>query len=152
MGIKKMGEIPDRLQRVRGRFERWRRTRKVRTRTPESLWKAAVKMAGVYGVHRTAKTLRVNYYALKKRTELEVDAAKIADASGAAATFFELAPLERAPLELNRSDFHGDLHAGLCECMVELERGGGVKMRVCIKGAGVPDLATLCRNFWRGET
>ena len=146
MGIKNTGAIPARLQRVRGRFERWRRTRKSRTHIPETLWDAAVKMAAMHGVHRTAKTLRVNYYTLKKRLEREAVAAKSEDASGAAATFLEL-----ASIELNQPDSHGGLHTGLCECTLELDRGGGAKMRVCLKGAGVPDLATLCREFWRGE-
>ena len=68
MGTKKTLDLPARLEGVRGRFERWRQTRKVGTRIPEALWAAAVKMAGTYGVHRTAKTLRVNYYALNRAT------------------------------------------------------------------------------------
>lgn len=151
MGIKNARDLPARLEGVRVRFERWRRTREVRTRTPEALWAAAVKMAGTYGVHRTAKTLRVNYYALKKRLEREAAADQNADADGAAATFFELVPLEGAPFEISQPDFHGDLHTGLCECILELDRGDGAKMRVCLKGAGVPDLVTLSREFWRGE-
>ena len=59
MGIKKTGEIPARLEGVRGRFERWRRRRKVGTRIPDALWSAAVEMGGAYGVHRTAKVLHV---------------------------------------------------------------------------------------------
>ena len=31
------------------------------------LWAAAVKLADKYGIHRTAKALQVDYYALKKR-------------------------------------------------------------------------------------
>ena len=61
MGIKKADALPARLEGVRRRFERWRRTREGGTRIPETLWAAAVKVAGVYGIHRTAKTLRVNY-------------------------------------------------------------------------------------------
>lgn len=145
MGTKKTHGLPARLEGVRRRFERWRRTRKVGTRIPQTLWDAAVKMAGAYGVHRTAKTLRVNYYALKKRIEGETAEAKIADEGDAAATFLELAPLEPT------SDYRGDLRAGFCECTLELQNAGGAKMRVCLKGAGVPDLATLSRDFWRDE-
>jgi len=63
--------IPTPLENVRRRFERWRRTRTVRTPIPESLWTAAVKMAGKYAVHQTAKALRIDYYELKKRAQAE---------------------------------------------------------------------------------
>ncbi len=71
MGTRKTRDLPARLEGVRRRFERWRRTRKVRSRIPEPLWASAVKMAGTYGIHRTAKALRLNYYALKKRVTEE---------------------------------------------------------------------------------
>ena len=69
MSTKRTCDLPARLENLRQRFERWRRTRKVRSRIPEPLWAAAVKSAAKYGIHRTAKALRVDYYALKKRVE-----------------------------------------------------------------------------------
>jgi hypothetical protein len=69
MGTRKTRDLPVRLETVRQRFERWRRTREVRSRIPEPLWASAVKVAGTYGIHRTARALRVDYYALKKRVE-----------------------------------------------------------------------------------
>lgn len=145
MGIKKTGGLPARLEGVRGRFERWRRGRKVGSRIPGSLWGAAVSLAGTYGINCTAKALRVNYYALKKRVKRKTDVAHSANADSASATFLELTSLEP------QSDYRGDLHAGLCECTLELEDIGGAKMRVYLKGSGVPDLAALSREFWRGE-
>ena len=144
MGTKKTGDLP---AGVRRRFERWRRTREVGSRIPEALWAAAVKLTGVYGIHRTAKTLRVNYYALKKRAEREATDVDNADAGGTGATFLEL-----TPIELNQSDYPGDLRAGLCECTLELEDAGGAKMRVYLKGVAMPDLAAVSRDFWRSET
>ncbi|MFH1269419.1 MAG: hypothetical protein ABIK89_27150 [Planctomycetota bacterium] len=61
--------MPARLMGVRRRFERWRQTRKPGTRIPKSLWAAAVKAAGQYGIHRAAKALSLDYYSLKDRTE-----------------------------------------------------------------------------------
>ena len=142
MGTKKTGDLPARLEGVRRRFERWRRTRMVGSRIPQSLWAAAVKVAGVYGVHRTAKALRVNYYALKTRIERDASVVANSNTSDTAATFLELAP----------SDYPGDLRAGFCECTLELEDGGGAKMRVYLKGVAMPDLAALSRDFWRSET
>jgi hypothetical protein len=64
MGARKARRLPARLERARRRFERWRRTRKIPSRIPEPLWAAAARMAGTYGISRTANTLRVNYSAL----------------------------------------------------------------------------------------
>ena len=57
--------LPPRLEAARERFEHWRSQCKARTRIPEALWKVASELVGEFGVHRTAKTLRLNYDALK---------------------------------------------------------------------------------------
>jgi hypothetical protein len=54
------------LERLRQQFDRWRSTHGVRSRLPEPLWRSAVEMAGRCGLNRTAKTLRLDYYVLKK--------------------------------------------------------------------------------------
>jgi hypothetical protein len=138
MGTKRTRDLPARLEGVRRRFERWRRSRKVRTRIPESLWASAVKVAGRYGIHRTAKALRVDYYALKKRAEQEA-------AVTASKTPAEVA---RAPfLELPTAPW-----VGSGECTLELENAGGAKLRVHLKGFAAPDLAALTRSFWQRES
>lgn len=98
-------------------------------------------MAGEYGLNRTAKTLRVNYYALKKRIEREADVADKADASDTAAQFIELAPC----------DFPADLRASMFQCMLELDRGGRAKMRVHLKGFSAAEVAAIGRSLWRVE-
>ena len=133
-------DLPTALEGVRRRFERWRQTRTARSRIPDSLWAAAVKMAGRYGLHRTARALPVEYYSLKKRVEQESAAAPAAADGAAAATFLELAPpgdrgFAAAPV-------------GGCECTLELEDAAGAKMRVHVKGVQPPDLAALSRSFW----
>ena len=145
------GDLPAGLDTLRRRFDRWRRTRKRRRRTPDTLWEAAVRAAGVYGLHRTAKALRVNYYALKKQVQRAASGGGLPAETGrasrdasddpvvsgdgrAVATFLELA----APAFRN---------AG--ECIVELEHPEGAKMRIHLKGVEVPDLAALSRGFWR---
>jgi len=135
MGTRKTRDLPARLEGVRRQFEGWRGTCKVRSRIPEPLWVAAVKVAGMYGIHRTAKALRINYYALKKRVEEApaVTAGKMLErASGA--TFLEL-PAPAWP--------------GCGECTLELENASGAKMRVHLKGVEAPDLAALSRSFWQ---
>jgi hypothetical protein len=137
MGTRKRRDVPARLEGLRRRFEQWRRTRKARSRIPEPLWAAAVRVASTYGIHRTAKTLRVDYYALKKRVEgtPAVSASKVPGET-AEATFLELP----APV-----------WPSCGECMLELEKAGGAKMRVHVKGVEAPDLAALSRSFWGSE-
>ena len=141
MSAKRTCELPARLVSLRRRFEDWRRTRTVRSRIPEPLWDSAVKLAKKHGLHRTAKMLRVNYYALKERVE-EKAASGVRDVSeGDGATFLELAAA--APMPSIRAD--------CCECTLELEDAGGAKMRVHLSGVATPDLVALSRSFWRAE-
>lgn len=136
MNTRKTHDLPVRLQGLRRRFERWRRGCEGRTRIPDSLWAAAVKMADTYGVSRTARALSVNYYALKERVEQEVasgdDFPEDSGQDGTGATFIELEPL--AP-------------TGLCQCTVELENADGAKMRIHLQGSAAPDLVALSRSF-----
>ena len=72
MGSRSRGRgVPADLAGVRRRLEGWRRTREKRGRIPESLWAAAVKVAGGHGINRTATVLRLDYYSLKERVERE---------------------------------------------------------------------------------
>jgi len=132
MNTRKTPTLPAWLEGVQRRFERWRRTRKIPSRIPGSLWASAVKMAGTYGISHTAKTLRVNYNALKKRVEHQA-AVLGGPERGAVATFLELAPPTRV---------------GSCQCTLELEDASGAKMRVHFQGTEAPDLAAMSRSFW----
>jgi hypothetical protein len=91
-------------------------------------------MAGTYGISRTAHVLRVNYDALKRRLEKRttVTTAGRLETKGSA-RFVELAPFSST---------------GSCECLLELENGGGAKMRIQLKSIAMPDLAALSQSFW----
>jgi hypothetical protein len=122
------------FKKVRHRFERWRKTKKGRERIPDPLWEAAVGLARHYSVNEIAKTLRLNHTELKYRVDGDRG-----NSSGKATSephFVELA-------------FPGEGQAP--ECVVELERADGAKMRVTLKGRGNVDMATLTKKFWRGE-
>jgi len=112
------------------RFDAWRKSHKPRTRIPDRLWDAAVQLAQQHSLHEAARALHLDYYALKKR----LDAAGVKQ--GAVPSFIELSPPvpERIP-----------------ECVIELETRNGSKMRIQIKGMGVPDLNTLSSTFWGGR-
>jgi hypothetical protein len=126
-------------------------------RIPEPLWAVAVKVAGRYGIHRTAQALRLDYYSLKRRFEREAtekettterEAAKGRGArksgvgvsktpAAAAATFVELS---------------SPAWSSCGECTLELERPGGTKMRVHLKGLPASDLAAFGRSLWQAES
>lgn len=136
MGIKKQTrELPGRLEGVRKRIERWRRTRKVRSPIPEPLWAAAVEMANVYGMNRTAEALRLNYYGLKKRMVRQAASAVGVSEAKNETRFVELAPFSSG---------------GCCECLLELENGEA-RMRIQLKGVAVPDLTALSQAFWNSQ-
>jgi hypothetical protein len=141
MTTKRARDLPERVERLRRRFEDWRQTRKVRSRIPKPLWDSAVKLAGVYGLHRTAKALRVNYYGLKKRVEQEADCDVPDVPQPAGATFLELPATGPAC----------SIPTDLCECTLELEAVDGAKMRIRLSGVATPDLVALSRSFWRAE-
>ena len=123
--------VPAALEALRRRFERWRRSRTARSRIPDPLWTSAVEAAERYGLHRTTKALRLDYYTLKKRVE---DAATDREPDREVATTF---------LELPTP-----VSGGASECVVELEGSGGAKMRVHLKGGTLPDVTLLVRSFW----
>jgi hypothetical protein len=137
-------DISNKLESTRRRFERWRLTHH-RSRIPESLWASAVKAAIRYGLHPTARMLRLDYYSLKRRVKAagsgsEPDRRKEAKPVAGAMSrgeFIELAPV-----------------ASACspECILELERPDGVKMRMRLAGMSSPDWAALSRSFWGMET
>ena len=140
MSTKRAHDLPAGLVSLRERFEQWRRTRKIRSRTPEPLWDSAVKAAGAYGLHRTAKALRVNYYALKKRVEGHVAVGVAAATEDDATTFLELAATASS------------ITTDSCECTLELENAAGARMRVHLHGVATPDLVALSRSFYQGES
>ena len=143
MSTRKTRDIPARLDALWRRFVRWRATHQARSRIPDGLWTAAARLAVRYGLHRTSRVLRLEYYSLKKRLEQQSTVAAdppnnahrrrppLSLGAESAATFLELSPASNG-----------------CECTVELEDAAGAKMRVHLKGVPMPDLAALSRSFW----
>jgi hypothetical protein len=128
------------LESILRRLERWRENRNGRSRIPERLWTAAVKAVARYGLHPTARALRLDYYSLKKHVESagrEPRDRRAASAGGrereTGTTFVELP----APVSMGSS-----------ECILEMEDPRGAKMRIHLKGMPAPDLAGLSRSFW----
>jgi hypothetical protein len=134
MGTRHTGDLPTRLEGVRRRFERWRATRRGRTRIPDTLWASATLVADTFGISRTARVLRVNPSRLKKRLA-QRSAANVPELEGKP-RFIELGPFSPN---------------GSCECLLELEDDNGAKMRIELKGIAAPDLAALSRGLWNRQ-
>ncbi len=115
------------------RFAQWRRTHVYGSRIPKALWDLAVELAVQHGLSRTATTLKLGYYDLKKHLEERPSAGALAQNGVALPTF----------VELTASSF-----GNACECTIELEKRDGSRMRIVVKGASAPDLAAVGRSFW----
>ena len=122
---------PDRLSAVRRQFERWRKSRRRGTRIPEDLWQAAADVGRQVGVSKTAQVLGLDYYALRRRTEMVLEARPVREAPPAGG-FLEI-PLCAPPSP---------------ECVFEIEDARGARLRVELKGATSAHLETLARTIW----
>jgi len=118
------------IERIRKRFEDWRKSQKPRTRIPKRLWGSAVQVARECGVNPTAKALHLDYNDLKKRLKASSGIQESAPA------FIELQPA---------------VATSTPECIIECENRNGAKMRIHIKGMEAPDLNALSSTFWRGK-
>ena len=126
-----LGAIPADLAILARRFAAWRRVRPFGARIPDPLWAEAVLLARRHGLSRTAVTLGLGYYALKKRLGTAAASRSRPLELVARPTFVELPPPT----------------AGSAECVIEFEKAGGARLRIHLQG-GVPDLAALARGFW----
>jgi hypothetical protein len=124
MASENQDELPRELARARDRLTAWRRTKKPRSRIPQRLWELAVKLAAKHGLHRTARTLKLDYYSLKKRAEAAEDRQ---EGNGPA---FLVLPSALAAVQ---------------ECVIELEEGA-VSLRVHLKGYSAAEIATVGRS------
>jgi len=81
--------IPDDLLELSQRLQEWRSANPPRTRLPEAMWTEAVEMemAQRHGLHRTTKSLRLDYMRLKRRWSAGVPSPR-----SAAPAFLELLP------------------------------------------------------------
>lgn len=133
MNISKKNRLPARLKAAQQRFERWRQTHRARSRIPDSLWTLATKLVGAFGLHRTARALRVEYYSLKRRVEQSSVAVPRKSEAGGTTAFVQWPPA---------------IPVVPCDCRLELENGAGAKMRITLQAATAPDLAAISRSFW----
>jgi hypothetical protein len=104
---------------VQALFEQWRENKKGRDPIPPALWAKAVALSKIHSINAISRYLRLSYNELKSR----------ASAHEPHSTFIEIGSVTTI------------------ECTVEMEKPGGRKMRMCVRGA-CPDLGDLARSFW----
>ncbi len=121
------------LERAKQLFADWRRTKSGRERIPNSLWNAAADLFHTWGlsINKIVHSLRLNYTALKTKIHVppSVDV-KAIDDTGPTPTFIEV----ESP------------HIS-SDCVIEMEKQSGVKMRMCFRGRADPAVISLGRYF-----
>ncbi len=133
MAKKQIKGLAGEVERVRGELEEWRGQRSLGQRIPAELWSAAVQAARRHGLKHVSRALRLDYYRLKRRTGLGAEKAE--DVGGSEQRFVELA---RAATEAAEPDG---------ACVVELEKGNGVRMRICVRDAATVDWNRMKEAF-----
>ena len=119
-------EVSRELSRVQNQFASWRLTCRPRARIPDQLWMKAAELVSTHGLHHVARTLKVDYYSLKKRI-----------------------PVANGASEPPRPDFvelPGTVSA-LRECVIEYEDAAGVSIRVSRKGYAAAEVAQVGRSL-----
>jgi hypothetical protein len=123
-------ELPNDLAQGRSQFLAWRGRRHAGGRIPQRLWDLAVQLAHTHGLRRTASTLGLDYYSLKKRADETADRPP---SSGP--TFVELP----APILAGK------------QALFELHIAAGATRRLQLLGYDAADVAALARSFWNAE-
>lgn len=133
MGSTDSRQVPPQLMRAAARFAEWRRNRVIGARIPKALWASSVRLAGQFGISRTATCLKLDYYELKKHLESAAPSAMKTSVARQTPAFVEW-PASSLPTP--------------AECVIELENAEGSKMRIQLKGSHAPDIVALSRTFW----
>ena len=124
--------VPEPLSRAAQRFQEWRRHRTTR-RIPDGLWLLAADLGRQFGINRTARALGIPYASLKAHLHLPEPAGR----GGREVPTFQPSFVEvMAPTP-----------SALPGWVIELENPAGAKLRIQVRGSGLPDLALLTRLF-----
>jgi len=118
------------LEPVREELTVWRANPEKGKAIPDSVWRKAVCVAKQYGVNPVSKALGLDYNYLKRC--MARGGVRVRGKTGAVPAFVEIEP-EAAASEL--------------ACVIELEKGGGTRMRICVKSAHSVDWCRIKEAF-----
>jgi hypothetical protein len=124
------GGVTTELEQVRGALARWRAARGKGQRIPEALWREAVRAAKRHGLNPVSRALGLDYSCLKRRLV------------GSGWNRKKAVALTPAFVEVKPASLPEDL-----ACVIELEKGGGTRMRICVKSAGSVDWCRIKEAF-----
>ena len=123
----------DSLAQLAARIEAWRNDPKKPKRMPEALWIAAAELSKDSSVSHISKVLRLDYNALKKRVHPQIK---------------KNIPAVKAQPSFNFIELDIEKTSSIPECTIEMEKGNGAKMKICLRGRADLDLYELSRAFW----
>jgi hypothetical protein len=118
------------LESVRGALAAWRATSGKGQRIPNAVWRKAVQAARRHGLNPVSKALGLDYNCLKKH---------VAEGGRSGKRTVELTP---AFVEVKSEAPPEDL-----ACVIEMEKGGGTRLRICVKSAGSVDWCRIKEAF-----
>ena len=104
----------------------WKKSHRPRSPLQPELWNEAAELAREQGIWKTARALRIDYTALKKRVE-----AHTLDHQAPSPQFIEFFPPLAAPI---------------AECALEVESTRGMKLRITMKNVAASELASIIRE------
>ena len=125
------------LESARARFKSWRTSKDRGHRIPDELWDLAISLVGEFTAYRVAKSLGLDFSALKKRLEKRSSSRSPSKKPDATTPAFRehSASSTLAPLQ----------------SVVEIESASGTKIRVQLSGADSSALANFLRDLLREE-
>jgi len=118
------------LEEVRGALTEWRAAPGKGQRIPDAVWRKAVRAAKRHGLNPVSKALGLDYNCLKKHVAATGRSENRSIAPSP--VFVEVKPVA------SPEDF---------ACVIELEKGGGTRMRICVKSAGSVDWCRIKEAF-----
>jgi hypothetical protein len=130
--------VPADVQRLQGRFGRWRASKGAGPEPiPAKLWEAAVKLSGTRGVSRVSRWLRLHHTTLKKRL-------------GRSTTRRSARPQPRfVEWRLPAGGLAGSSSA---EYVMEVPSAEDGAQRIHVRGASISEVAALARALRTAES
>jgi hypothetical protein len=98
-------------------------------RIPGAVWRSVVSAAQRHGVHRVSRALGLDYVHLKRRV---AEATPDGDGGCGSGVFVEV---------------DGSAVANGAACVVELAKGNGTRMRICVRDGAAVDWCRLKEAF-----
>jgi hypothetical protein len=135
--------VPEEIQALSRRVERWRRTRARRAPMPAELWEAAVAAARTHGVSAVVRGAGIGYASLRQRYGSGDQTGR--EEAQTPAGFVELEPMSAF------SDLFAVPPSG---AVVELRDGCGAQVTVRLGPGGreAVDVSAIVASLWRRES